>query len=248
MDRLAYHFNQFLGGERQRPGYYTAIVNERNFDRLDGLLELTKGEILYGGDRDRKTRFFAPTIVLLDEPEGDSLLSEELFGPILPVTEASLEDALAMVRTGEHPLAVYGFTNNAAEKERILDQSQSGGVTFNDCFLHAAAKDAPFGGVGNSGLGYYHGRYGVLAFSHLRTHMEGPPSWMESLMWFRYPPYTTAKTAKAAPKVSPPFDRDGNDTKSKGKLVKLGLVMSFLVGSYAMVSREQVGLAVSKFL
>jgi aldehyde dehydrogenase (NAD+) len=108
----------------------------------------------------------------------------------------------------------------------------SGGVTFNDCFFHAGAKDAPFGGVGASGMGYYHGHYGVLAFSHLRTYINGLPAWMESVTAFRYPPYTAANVDKMSPRVKPSFDRDGNDVWKIGPLTKYTVGLGGLAAVY----------------
>ncbi|KAL6236541.1 Aldehyde/histidinol dehydrogenase [Aspergillus navahoensis] len=220
--RLAHHFDMFMGGSaRNQPDYYTRIVNERHFDRLDNLLKQTSGRLRYGGERDRAARFMSPSIVAVKP--GDCLLNDELFGPILPVIDADLDTALAITRSDEHPLAVYAFTSDAADKKRVLDGCLSGGVTFNDCTLHAAVADAPFGGVGHSGMGYYHGPYGILAFSHLRTYMEGPPAWMQALMSVRYPPYTLDKAKMLAPKVNPSFDRDGNQRRCGWSVRKWGV-------------------------
>ncbi|CAI7639570.1 unnamed protein product [Penicillium palitans] len=208
---LSRHFDTFLGGKANNPEYYTHIINERNFDRLDSLLQKTSGKIVYGGQRDRQSLYFAPTIVTGVKPD-DALLSEELFGPILPIVDADFDTALSWTRAGEHPLAIYAFTTQAAEKARILNETQSGGVTFNDCGLHVAGRDVPFGGVGNSGQGRYHGPHGILTFSHLRTHINAVPSWLEGLLAARYPPYSVQKAHKMMAPVTPPFDRDGNDT------------------------------------
>ncbi|KAJ6105074.1 Aldehyde dehydrogenase C-terminal [Penicillium sp. IBT 16267x] len=211
---LIHHFNIFMGGPDNTPDYYTHIINERNFDRLDRLLTTSSGKIVYGGQRDRSTRFFAPTIVTGVKP-GDSLLSEELFGPILPVIEADLVTALAFTRETGQPLSAYAFTQNPAEKDRLLNEIQSGGVTFNDCMLHAGAQGAPFGGTGSSGFGYYHGIHGFREFSYLRTVTNAFPAWMESLMDARYPPYSLKKLKAFAPDVTPPFDRDGKDISQR---------------------------------
>lgn len=208
---LSRHFDTFLGGKANNPEYYTHIINERSFDRLDSLLQKTSGKIVYGGQRDRQSLYFAPTIVTGVKP-GDVLLSEELFGPILPIVDADFDTALSRTRAGEHPLAIYAFTTQVAEKARILNETQSGGVTFNDCGLHVAGRDVPFGGVGNSGQGRYHGPHGILTFSHLRTHINAVPSWLEGLLAARYPPYSVQKAHKMMAPVTPPFDRDGNDT------------------------------------
>ncbi|KAF1365576.1 aldehyde dehydrogenase [Lizonia empirigonia] len=228
--KLCKYFDIFKD-QKERPEYYTHIVNDRNFERLDRLLCNTKGKVIYGGERDRKTRYFGPTIIT-DVKEGDSLLSEELFGPMLPIIDADLDAAIEYTRAGEHPLAIYAFTRDKLEKDRILNETQSGGVTFNDCILHVAAHDAPFGGVGTSGMGYYHGRYGVLAFSHLRTYINALPDWMENVMAARYPPYTEAKARKLSPLKKPSFDREGNDY-SQGMLKQaLGLALVVVAGAY----------------
>ncbi|KAJ5143544.1 Aldehyde dehydrogenase C-terminal [Penicillium bovifimosum] len=230
---LIKYFDTFAGGKAQNPDYYTHIINERNFDRLDTLLKQTSGKIVYGGERNRETRYFAPTIVT-GVKAGDSLLSEELFGPILPIIDADFDTAISTTRAGEHPLAIYAFTSKAADKSRILNETQSGGVTFNDCGLHIAARDVPFGGVGNSGTGYYHGPYGILTFSHLRTYINALPWWMEGVITARYPPYSVEKAHKMVPAAKPTFDREGNDlTSSRSKWVLSigGLALSALLAT-----------------
>ncbi|KAJ6179834.1 hypothetical protein N7519_010295 [Penicillium mononematosum] len=240
---LIRHFDTFLGGKDNNPEYYTHIINERNFDRLDNLLQQTSGEVVYGGQRIPQSRYFAPTIVTGVKP-GDSLLSEELFGPILPIVDADFDTALSWTRAGEHPLAIYAFTTQDADKARILNETQSGGVTFNDCGLHIAARDVPFGGVGNSGQGRYHGPHGILTFSHLRTHINAVPSRF-SLRGI--PPYSVQKAHKMMAPVTPPFDRDGNDTTSA--VSKWAFGVGILALSALFVSRRDQIVAVgSKWL
>ncbi|KAH4595509.1 aldehyde dehydrogenase [Parastagonospora nodorum] len=231
VEKLGKYFDLFSGGQ-ERPEHYTHIVNDRNFNRLENLLSETKGQVVYGGKRDKQTRYFSPTIVT-DVKPGDSLLSEELFGPMLPIIDADLDTAIKYTRSGEHPLAIYAFTKDTGEKERILEETRSGGVTFNDCVLHVAAHDAPFGGVGNSGMGYYHGRYGILTFSHLRTYINAMPSWMEPLLDARYPPYTVAKSNKMSPPSKPTFDREGNDLSSGASFKIAGLAVMIASIAYA---------------
>ncbi|GAB1190951.1 hypothetical protein APSETT444_000119 [Aspergillus pseudonomiae] len=212
VDHLKKYFDLFLGGDREiLPTYYTHIINERNFDRLERLLQNTSGNVVYSGQRNRADLSFSPTIVTGIEP-GDSLLSEELFGPILPIIDADLDTAISIINSMEHPLAIYGFSQQQKDKDRILAETLSGGVTFNDCMLHVAAKGAPFGGVGQSGMGKYHGPYGFLEFTHLRTHID-PPSWLEKVMAARYPPYTSDKLRKLYRPAKAPFDRQGNKVR-----------------------------------
>lgn len=240
--RLIHYFNIFLGDEKNQPDYYGRLVNDRNFSRLDSLLQKSSGQILYGGHRDRTTKFFGPTIV--DVQPNDALLSEELFGPILPIVTADFPTALAQTNAREHPLALYAFTYDAAEREAIVRNTQSGGVTFNDCLMHAAAQDAPFGGVGTSGMGYYHGSAGILEFSHLRTFHDGPPSWLEGVLSARYPPYVAEKVGKFTPRDKAPFDRDGNKVGG-GAWVKW--VSLFAVAAAVVFwQRERLGDVVSE--
>jgi acyl-CoA reductase-like NAD-dependent aldehyde dehydrogenase len=225
--RLIHYFNVYRGGDSDelRPDYYTHIVNDRNFSRLSNLLDNTKGKLVYGGVRDVETRFFYPAIVVNVQPD-DSLMSEEIFGPILPIIDADLDTAIDFTAAGEHPLALYAFTQSSEEKKRILDSTNSGGVTFNDCMLHAAAYDAPFGGVGTSGFGSYHGRYGIYAFTHLRTCLEGFPSWMDKALDFRFPPYTEDKVKKLDRRAAG-FDMDGNDKRGASEWIKWVVGLAF---------------------
>ncbi len=214
---LAKYFDQYLGGRSgspANPGYVTNIVNDRHYNRLEGLLEKTSGNIIYGGDRDPASRYFSPTVVD-NVTTDDSLLSEELFGPILPILDATLDEAITYTAAHDHPLSIYGFTNSSAEQRAILDRTSSGGVTFNDGLLHMAMKDAPFGGVGGSGTGAYHGIYGFQEFTHLRT-VASIPGWMDAMLSFRYPPYTSAKAIAQIKATggggTVSFDREGKST------------------------------------
>ncbi|KAG5928029.1 hypothetical protein E4U42_001411 [Claviceps africana] len=213
---LSKYFDQYRSGQSCEPAYATRIVNDRHFKRLDHLLQTTGGKIVYGGERNPENRFFAPTIVD-GVTTSDSLLSEELFGPILPILDATLDEAISYTATHDHPLALYGFTSSEQEKDKILRQTNSGGVTFNDAILHMMVKDAPFGGVGASGMGAYHGVYGFNEFTHLRT-VVNIPGWMELLLKARYAPYSDKKAAamiKAiGSKTSVPFDRNGEDVST----------------------------------
>lgn len=171
-------------------------------------------------------------------------MSEELFGPILPIIDASLDEAIAYTAKHDHPLALYGFTNNQAEKDKILSKTNSGGVTFNDCILHMTVKDAPFGGVGASGTGAYHGSYGFEEFIHRRT-VVNVPGWMEALLKFRYAPYTEAKANKmiqlTGGSAKPSFDRNGKDTR--GILGGLSGLLASAVLVFALMKYKGFGVA-----
>lgn len=156
---------------------YTTIINERHFDRLMGLVNDARAKgaeviEIRPADEDLKgseTRRIAPTLILNVQP-GMKILGEEIFGPILLVMNYSaLDEAIDFINARPRPLALYYFGNDAAEERRVLDATVSGGVTVNDCIRHITYDYLPFGGVGDSGMGAYHGRYGFLTFSHARA-------------------------------------------------------------------------------
>lgn len=184
LERLTYWFDKFL--EKGTDDFAT-IINERHFDRIAGLLESTAGVVVYGGVLDRSRKYVHPTVVrgvMLD----DSLMSEELFAPIAPVIAADVDRAIRIINSMPPALGLYIFSRDQSEINHILDSTTSGGVTINDLMLHAGVPNAPFGGVGESGYGSYHGKYGFDAFSHTRT-VVAPPTWLDSVMSFRYAPF-----------------------------------------------------------
>ncbi|MEB3166182.1 MAG: aldehyde dehydrogenase family protein [Cyanobacteriota bacterium] len=165
------------------------IVDEHQFNRLENLLQPARqeGRILLGGRSDRASRRIEPTVIQVDQPEQDPLMQEELFGPLLPVlTVTSLEAALAQIRRRPSPLAIYLFGGSAAERRQLLWGSRSGSVVFDDVILQAAAPGLPFGGVGESGMGAYHGETGFRTFSQPRSVLDHP-TWLD--LPVRYPPY-----------------------------------------------------------
>ncbi|WP_290652384.1 coniferyl aldehyde dehydrogenase [Aquisalimonas sp.] len=154
---------------------YASIINEAQYARLQGLLEDARergAQVLPlnpGGDDLQGTRKLAPHLVL-EAPAQARVLREELFGPILPiVTVPDLEAALAYVQARPRPLALYYFGQERARQQRVLTHSHAGGVCINDTMLHVAQEELPFGGVGESGMGHYHGHHGFLTFSHQKA-------------------------------------------------------------------------------
>ncbi len=151
---------------------YSTLIDQKTFDRLVGALDEAEAAgatvLRHGGAPDRERKLLPPTVVL-DPPHDGELMTREIFGPILPVIPyASLEEALAFVADRPHPLALYVFAEDGAEVDRVLDGSQSGGVTVNGTLLHIAQDELPFGGVGESGMGHYHGVEGFRRLSHAR--------------------------------------------------------------------------------
>jgi aldehyde dehydrogenase (NAD+) len=151
---------------------YGRIVNERHFDRLSGLL--ASGKVVVGGVTDKASRYIAPT-VLTDVAPDSPVMGQEIFGPILPIlTVPSLDAALAFIRDRDKPLALYAFTESDETKHRILTETSSGAVGFGHPVVHLTATDLPFGGVGESGMGRYHGKYSIDTFSHLKAVLDRP--------------------------------------------------------------------------
>ncbi|MFD3327375.1 aldehyde dehydrogenase family protein [Streptomyces sp. NPDC058701] len=151
---------------------YGRIVNERHFDRLTGLLD--SGRTVVGGAHDRAERYIAPTVLAGVAPDSP-VMREEIFGPILPVVEvAGLDEAIAFIRDRDKPLALYAFTESATTRERLTRETSSGGLAFGLPVAHLTVSDLPFGGVGESGMGSYHGRYSLDAFSHRKAVLDKP--------------------------------------------------------------------------
>jgi len=171
---------------------YTAIINERAFDRLIRLLDDARAKgaeivtLVPGSEPDRQLRKIPPTLALNVSDEM-LLMQEEIFGPILPVkTYLTMDEVIARVNAGERPLALYLFTEDKALADRVIYRTMSGGVGINDCAMHVAQHDLPFGGIGNSGMGQYHGYEGFLEFSKLRPVFKQSPVPTSALM---APPY-----------------------------------------------------------
>jgi aldehyde dehydrogenase (NAD+) len=163
------------------------VVNERQFDRLVGLLDGHGGRVLVGGGHDRATLGIEPTIVV--DPDTDSaLMTTEIFGPLLPVlTVSSVDEAIAHVNAGAKPLAAYVFTSSRRTAQRVTEQVPSGGTVVNHAMMHCLVPQLPFGGVGTSGMGAYHGRWGFEAFSHRKAVLSKTTRPDPDLL---YPPYS----------------------------------------------------------
>ncbi|WP_460687941.1 aldehyde dehydrogenase [Niabella aquatica] len=168
--------------------HYTRIINKRNFDRLLSLIDDSK--TVYGGKSNEDTLYIEPTI--LDNVDwSDAIMQEEIFGPVFPVISfRNYDEVLQKIIAGEKPLAAYLFTKNENEKAKLLQRVSFGGGCINDTLMHITNDYLPFGGIGNSGMGNYHGEYGFLSFSHQKSVVE-KPTWGEP-DW-KYPPYTDKK-------------------------------------------------------
>ncbi len=168
--------------------HYCKIINERNFDRLEKMIDHKK--VVFGGETNREKRYISPT-VLDNVTWEDAVMQEEIFGPILPIlTYKNLETAMQTVVEGEKPLSAYLFSNDAKEQELFTEKLSFGGGCINDTLMHLSNDRLPFGGVGNSGIGHYHGKFGFIAFSHQKAILK-KSNYLEPEL--KYPPYSDAK-------------------------------------------------------
>ncbi|KAG6035064.1 hypothetical protein E4U41_006257 [Claviceps citrina] len=194
-------------------GDLSRIVNRSHYRRLIKMLDGTKGKVVMGGASDEDALWIEPTAVLVDSIE-DSMMAEETFGPIWSILPFDrLDDAIEIAnKVDPTPLALFTFGTDA-ENNKVLENVTSGGATINDAFFHAMINATPFGGVGASGQGSYHGYYSFKAFSHQRV-IARVPSWADRLLRVRYMPYSFSELDRyrRLNGQSPNFDRDGNPT------------------------------------
>lgn len=178
----------FYGDDPSQSNDYGRVVNDRHFARISSYL--AGQNIVHGGQSDPAQRYIAPTIVL--NPDLDSpLMQEEIFGPVLPIiTLDNIDKAVDFVNARPKPLALYVYTKSGEFEQRVLTQTSAGNVCVNDGFMFMVNPDLPFGGVGNSGMGAYHGQSGFDTFSHLKTVMKRKFMFDLDL---RYPPFTKFK-------------------------------------------------------
>ena len=179
---------RFYGTDPQRSNSYGRIVNTAHFARLQALLK--EGRTAIGGQSDQSDRYVAPT-VLTDIPAEAAVMNEEIFGPILPVIGYDrLEDAVAFVRSRPKPLVLHLFTKSSRIEQNLIEQINSGSVIVNDAIISQVIPGLPFGGVGESGMGSFHGRYTFEAFSRERAVVRRS---LHADLDVRYPPFTAMK-------------------------------------------------------
>ncbi|MGA1837384.1 aldehyde dehydrogenase family protein [Herbiconiux sp. 11R-BC] len=180
---------ELYDGDPRTSASYGRIVNEKQYTRLTGLLAGEK--VLTGGRVDERARYIAPT-VLVDVARDAPVMQQEIFGPILPfVTVEDLDDAIGFITAGEKPLALYAFTNSRETARRILTETSSGAVGFGVPVAHLTVTGLPFGGVGESGMGNYHGRRSIETFSHEKAVLTKRLS--PDTLKLVYPPFTEKK-------------------------------------------------------
>ncbi len=188
LNRMVAAVREFYGDNPQQSSDYARVVNARHHQRLMKLLGA--GEIVAGGVGDESDRYLAPTIIK-DVPEDSPVMQDEIFGPILPVLAVPHVDAaMAFINRRPKPLALYLFSSDERTQARVLKRTSSGGVTINHGWLHLGVPDLPFGGVGESGMGAYHGKRSFDVFSHHKAVLTKSTRVDPPVM---YPPYTTWK-------------------------------------------------------
>lgn len=182
---------RFYGEDARRSPDYGRIVNARHMARLRSILEADASSVVYGGEIDEEARFIGPTILCPDGPAGAACMQEEIFGPLLPVfAYDSPAEPLAYIRAHEKPLALYLFSRDRRFVGSVLRATASGGGCINDTVSHIVNHALPFGGVGASGMGRYHGEAGFLTFSHQRAVLQRSTRVRLTLA---YPPFTARK-------------------------------------------------------
>ena len=188
ISNLKKSINDFYGNNPLKSKHLGSIINQGQFERLNRLLNEAKknGQIIYGGDSNETEKRISPTLIKIDD-RNDPLMKEELFGPLLPILLIkNLDEAISEFKFLPKPLALYLFGGGDREQEKILATTSSGGVCFNDVVLQAGIPELPFGGVGSSGMGKYHGKAGFDNFTHYKSVLKRP-FWLD--LNFRYPPY-----------------------------------------------------------
>lgn len=216
----------------KKPGTYTRIVNSNHFERVTGLLKSTNGKVVVGGFTDSNQRLIAPTLVAGCTPD-DSLMSQEIFGPLLPMLHVnSLDEAISFLATRDKSLALYIFSHDVAEQEKLFKSVSSGGAMINDVMHHCALTGLPFGGVGESGTGAHNGEAGFNAFTHHRT-IVNQPAWFEYLLGVRYAPYSNGKAKQLGLLAGKRYwNEDYSDPSLFMKILKFGLSLSLLLAAY----------------
>lgn len=196
LERIGHYIRAFYGVQPRESPDYPRIVRVEAVDRIAGLMR--SGTIIHGGEINREERYIAPTVIDGIQPD-DPVMQEEIFGPVLPVMEFhALEEAIRYVNAHEKPLALYYFGNRTSARE-VLANTTSGGACINDTIMHIANPHLPFGGVGNSGMGRYHGRDSFLTFSNRRSVLHSTTRWDIPL---KYPPFGSLNKLKKLLKLN----------------------------------------------
>ncbi|KAK3555130.1 hypothetical protein QTP86_010008 [Hemibagrus guttatus] len=210
---------------------YTRIINKRHFKRVMALME--DSTVAMGGENDESECYIAPTVLRDVKPEA-KVMQEEIFGPLLPIlTVGSVDEAIHFINQREKPLALYVFSSDNKLIKRMISETSSGGVLANDCLVHFSVSSLPFGGVGNSGMGCYHGKFTFDQLSHLRGCLIKQLK-MEGLNNMRYPPHTAKKLDWARFFILKQVEM--------GKLARVALMALVVVAAAVMIQHALIKL------
>jgi aldehyde dehydrogenase (NAD+) len=176
--------SQMYGADPKQSPDFARIISDRRFDAL--VKFLGDGEIMFGGETDASERYIAPTVIL-NVQKDDAIMKEEIFGPILPViVYREQQEVFQHIAANPYPLALYIFSSNKKTSEYYIENIRFGGGCVNNTLIHLGNPDLPFGGVGTSGIGQYHGEHGFDTFTQVKSIMK-TPTWFDAPLW--YPPY-----------------------------------------------------------
>jgi len=185
IDALSRCIRRFYGDDPEQSPDFGRIITDEQFRRLEHLMHAS-GTIIHGGRVNREARYIEPTLIDGITPDAP-IMQEEIFGPLLPILRyTDLEDVISLINQREKPLALYFFSASRGMRERVLSATSSGGGCVNDTIMHFSNPRMPFGGVGNSGMGHYHGKFSFDAFSHHRSILRKTTLFNPSIA---YPPY-----------------------------------------------------------
>lgn len=188
VEELGKAIAEFFGSDPKASESYGRIVSPHHFARVSSLME--GGTAVIGGETDAENRYIAPTVLLDVNPDAQ-IMKEEIFGPLLPVIDvASTDEAIAHINANPHPLALYLFTGDKRVAADVVNRTTAGGVTVNGTIMHFSNPNLPFGGIGESGMGGYHGKAGVRLFQHMKPVLTRGTKMDPSIA---YPPYTDRK-------------------------------------------------------
>ncbi|KAI1792163.1 aldehyde dehydrogenase [Ganoderma leucocontextum] len=209
VDALKEAYASFYPDGPAQSDSFSRIVTSAHAERIKKMIDGTHGTVVVGGEADIENRYVAPTIVR-DVKEGDSLLSDEIFGPVLALVPVKdVDAAIEFIRARDHPLAVYVFTHDSEFEQKVFSNTSSGAAVTNETVITAGVPGLPVGGVGPSGYGYYTSKQGFDELIHWRVSIKNP-GWVDKFVfYFRYPPYrkdyqkyTKASTAALPPRPS----------------------------------------------
>ncbi|EES37088.1 MULTISPECIES: aldehyde dehydrogenase [Staphylococcus] len=177
---------EFYGENIEKSPDFGRIVNQKHFNRLNDLLQIHKDNVVFGGNSSKEDLYIEPT--LLDNITNDNkIMKEEIFGPILPIiTYDNFDEVLEIIQSKSKPLSLYLFSEDENMTHRVLEELSFGGGAINDTLMHLANPNLPFGGIGSSGIGQYHGKYSFDTFSHMKSYTFKSTR-LESSLFF--PPY-----------------------------------------------------------